>query len=954
MLKCICSFYIFYSKNNYRKGERFMRKLLSVVLAMSLVCSLFTIKVSAANSNITYSATDINVSIGHDDVSGVAGVTLGQWAGSPTYTKGKVYKEEGILGLSSGEYGIELIAKEQRSDQPYLAFAFGDIDASQAFYYSMNVYIGQQRAEDRIYIGSELKDASGNSIRADKNGFNSNAENFNGFKIFYGNGAIKLRSDLGNGTSRQNGTYSANNWVNYTIAGDGTNLTLYIDGVAFTSGSVAGISGGNLSCPFSGTIKDVSPVVRLETGDSVTGTPSFVVVKDVKLVAGAYTASKSSALVTGDGAYTLPSNTIELGSAGARGALTISGVSASSTVSTFLSHITAPSGGSVSVIKINPATKATETVSAGAAMTPDMKLLAKSQDGSMKLYDIELSDTPTITSSLARYSIDDTNKIITMPDTTVGKLTRVVTGTSGTTVKVVTANGTEVTSGTVRDTMKLVAEKNGVEYKYSIDLGGNTVAYNIEGTSGYNCLGYIADNTVLFDATIDNPNATTFNTTINQQYPDTNAKSLQGLRSGDNGYLGFAKCFAKQTSGTFNYNVTKTKMPTSTSVSAYHVTKPADDNWLYHFSNALALSSNTTNTTKGDKMIVHFKVSVGSGGGFAFWPMHTVSGSGGYELQTNNSTNKWTSDKIIFSRDNKIMLGGERRDWGWGGSSGSWNQEKGTFTSNQEYDVVVVESRGTTEYDGTERLTVVTEAVYIDGTDIADGPQTCVILDGRAYDAIRDFAFATTGDVYFGGLTITMADNYDPTTPSAASLAISSASIEVSTSDTTITGSASKTIRGYTGTVAALKSAITKDANAELQVLDKTGTSVLSDSTALSDGMFLKVVDVNDEASYETYFITNEIILGDFATSKEGSVITLTRTVKAYRNEGITLWLISARQNGADTELKQFSADQKAIDAAGTYNFSTTINAGDSGDNVRFMLWDTAYRPYCKATLYSE
>lgn len=931
-----------------------MKRLLSYVLTMSMLFSLFVVKVSAANSNITYSASDIYVSIGHDDVSGVAGVTFGQGANSPTYSKGRVYKEQGILGLSSGEYGIELIAREQRADAPYLQFDFGDIDASEAFYYSMNVYIGQQRANDRVYLGVDLKDSSDNSIRADKNGFNSGGQNFRGDKFFYGDGRIKFRTD-GDATTYQNGSYSSNNWVNYTIAGDGTNLTFYVDGVAFTSGYVAGISGGNKACPFNGTIKNVSPVVRLETSDSVTGMPSFVVVKDVKLVAGAYTASNSSTLVTGDGTYTLPSNTIELGSAGTRGALTISGVSGSDTVSTFLSHITAPSGGSVSVITLDPATKATESVSSGATMTSDMKLLVNSQDGSMKLYDINVSGAPEISSSLARYTIDTANKVVTMPDTTVEKLTSIVTGTNGTAIKIVNAAGTEVNSGTVRDSMKLVASKNGVEDEYSIDLSGNRVAYNIEGSSGYNCLGYIADNTVLFDATIDNPNATTFNTTINQQYPDTNAKSLQGLRSGDNGYLGFAKCFAKQTSGTFNYNVTKTKMPTSTSVSAYHVTKPADDNWLYHFSNALALSSNTTNATRGDKMIVHFKLSIGASGGFAFWPMHTVSGSGGYELQTNNSANKWTSDKIIFGRDNKIMLGGERRDWGWGGSTGSWNQQIGTFTSNQEYDVVIVESRGTTtEYDGTERLTVVTEAVYIDGTNIIGGPQTCVILDGRAYNAIRDFAFATTGEVYFGGLTITMADNYDPTAPSAASLAISSASVEVSTSDTSITGAASKTIRGYSGTVAALKSAITKDANAELQVLDKTGTSVLADSTTLADGMFLKVVDVNDPTSYEIYFITNEMILGNFASSKTGSGITLTRTVKAYRNEGITLWLIAARRNSTDSELKQFGMDARVINAAGTYNFSTTVNEGDSGDKIQFMLWDTAYRPYCKATLYSE
>ena len=131
-------------------------------------------------------------------------------------------------------------------------------------------------------------------------------------------------------------------------------------------------------------------------------------------------------------------------------------------------------------------------------MTNDMKLLAKSEDGSMKLYDIELSDTPEITSSLARYVIDDANKTVTMPNTTEEKLTSVVTGTNGTTVKVVNAAGAQVTTGTVRDTMKLIASKNGVDYEYSISLTGNTVAYTQESR-----LGSLADEQNLFDATID-------------------------------------------------------------------------------------------------------------------------------------------------------------------------------------------------------------------------------------------------------------------------------------------------------------------------------------------------------------------------------------------------------------------------------------------------------------------
>lgn len=923
-----------------------MKKLLSLVLVSSLICSMLAVNVSAANTSKTYSAADISVNALNNDVKGVAGVKLGQYAGT-TYSKGRVYKEEGILGLSSGEYGIRLVGREERQDAPYLSFDFGNVNAGEEFYYSMNVYIGEQRDGDRVYLGMDLRDSSNNLIRANSSGAcNSEGENFTGFKYFYGNGRIKLRSDLGEGEGRANGKYSVNNWVNYTVAGDGKNITVYVDGVAFTSGWVSGLSGGNKSVPYSGTIKGLSPVVRLETSESFTGTPSFAVVKDVKLVAGAYTPSKSQTVVSGDGEYSLPTSTVNLASNADDITTAITGVSGSTTVSTFLSHITAPSGGSVSVIKLDSATKATIAVSGSETMTSDMKLLAKSEDGSMKLYDIELelSDTPTISSSLARYVVDDADKVITMPDTTVEKLTSVVTGTNGTTVKVVNAAGVEVTTGTVRDTMKLVAEKNSVSNEYSISLTGNTVAYNQELR-----LGSLADEQNLFDATID-ASGTKTNTYIYPAADPANAKSLYGLYNGNSGYTHFTNAFPKGKGSSFTYNIKKSTIP-GTDVSAYHVTNVVAEgggrNWYFHQSNALSLGANTTNAAKGDKMVINFKVYI-EDGGFAFWPMHTTSGGGGYELQLSNSTNKQTSDRVIFT-SNKIQLGGERRDYGWGGSSGSYLADIGTYSLNQVYDVTVVESRGTTTYNGVERETVVTEGVYVNGVRLANSGATCVILDGRSYIGIRDFSFATIGDVYFGGLKITMMDNYDTTVPAAANLSISSASLEINASDSTLNGMPS--VRGYSGTAAALKAAITKDANAELQVIDRTGTSIVPDSSNVADGMFLKVIDANDSTSYAIYIISNTMKLGNFAQSTVGQTVTATRTVQSYRNEGISLWLIAAKYDALDN-LLQFSIDQKAINTAKTYNFSTDITSG--GDKIKLFLWDNFLNPYCDDALLSE
>ncbi|MCR4720077.1 MAG: hypothetical protein K5768_10660, partial [Firmicutes bacterium] len=282
-----------------------MKKMLSVLLAASLIFGTFTVDISAENTDKIFSAANIFVNSANDDVI-CDGVTFGQTAEEPTSSNGKVYKECGIFGLSENEYGIEIIAREQRVNKPYMSFDFGDVDASGDFYITQKVYIGQSRDNDLIRLGAPLKKSDGTELKND--------QNFQGYKYFQGSGQVKFRDDkLSDATKYQNASCATNNWVNYTVAGIGGEIATYVDGVKFDSGWVDGISGGNKTVTYSGTLTDVQTAIRFQTADTAVGLPSFAVLKEAKLIYGTYDPEQSKTVITST-AYAVPQATVLLGS----------------------------------------------------------------------------------------------------------------------------------------------------------------------------------------------------------------------------------------------------------------------------------------------------------------------------------------------------------------------------------------------------------------------------------------------------------------------------------------------------------------------------------------------------------------------------------------------------------------------------------------------------------------
>ena len=934
-----------------------MKKFLSALVAVSVIASTFVCSVSAANTSRTVTANDFSVSQ-YGNLTGPSGFEFQASTSSPQYGSAIAAKKEAVYGLSQGEYGIEMIAGKQKVDQPYLGFNFGDIDASEDFYITTNAYIGMQPKNDFVRLGTKLTKEDKTELK--------NGDNFQGYKFFQGGGAVRFVSNVADGnTSKQNASYTTNNWVNYTIAGTGGEIAVYVDGVKFDTGWVAGISGGNKTVSYSGILKNVTPAIRFDaySSSNLGDVPSIAVFKEMKLVAGTYDPQQSKTTITSS-KYTVPSATLLLGSSATN--ITnvkpvISGVSEAETAAEFLSNITVPSGASKSVVRINPTTKATTVVGNSENMSSDMKLLVRSSDGSMKLYTIKAGlsgllyfDAAGYTES--GYSINDADRIITvMPHTTVETLTGILNARNGASYMVVRKDGEEYLSGALTNQMKVVVSKNGKSIKYSIAFK-DTNAF----TAGSK-LGTVADDTVVFSA---NGMSDVF---------DYSGKGLLGINHSSNGYTQFEKANAKVTpAGT--YTVTKVNMPGhSDTVSTWHFTEEGNSGgWRKHSSNALGLQSATA-SSKGKKTIITFKARLASGGGLSIALRHAYGTKPDCtDIQYLNTSNTGHGDRITFANGN-ISLGGQNRDWSLSGYGSNYKEDISTYSNDTEYDVVLIESRGTKTEDGTEYQTIVTEAVYVNGTNVLGSHKSMTIKDGRNYFAIRDITLQTVGEVYLGGLRIYMADEYSIPEAGVDDGVAPADEEETDDEEETYTwtpDSIAETeifapeneivivtdeITNYYGTVGTLKDMLDSDLNTKIEVVNgnTAAATVYSDNQALAAGMYVRISDVNDEENCTYYRLTTAIStdmrVEALSMKKVEEYITATRVIKTYRTESDKKAKLIATTYDANGKLTDISVDEKDISSADTYKFQVGVNEGAT---TKIMLWLDDMEPYDAATPY--
>ena len=133
------------------------------------------------------------------------------------YGNAKLYKLNNVFGLNENEYGMEMVAREQRAEQPYMSFApYAEINTDSDFYMQKMLYIGDSRENDLLRVGGEYTDASSRKFH---------------YLWFGGNGRV-YADGQGANRGRFGAVYAPNNWYNVTLAYDAEakSMSLYIDG----------------------------------------------------------------------------------------------------------------------------------------------------------------------------------------------------------------------------------------------------------------------------------------------------------------------------------------------------------------------------------------------------------------------------------------------------------------------------------------------------------------------------------------------------------------------------------------------------------------------------------------------------------------------------------------------------------------------------------------------------
>ena len=132
-----------------RKKKMKAKKFLSLVLAAYVLTGTAS-AVSAeetAGANTGFDAGELTINdYGNGFVNPPYGLNYGVTK-APVYGNARLYKLENVFGLGEGEYGVEMVAREQRNDQPFFLLKVNDedIDMSNDFYVSANLYIGETR-----------------------------------------------------------------------------------------------------------------------------------------------------------------------------------------------------------------------------------------------------------------------------------------------------------------------------------------------------------------------------------------------------------------------------------------------------------------------------------------------------------------------------------------------------------------------------------------------------------------------------------------------------------------------------------------------------------------------------------------------------------------------------------------------------------------------------------------
>lgn len=897
-------------------------KLLSLFLAVSMTAAAFMPVVSAEEQNgVLPEATDfsaLTINAGKTGfVKAPANVRIGN-NDNVEAKKGnaKLYKHSNVFGLGEEEYAIEALAREQRVHKPYLLFGGSnkEYDISEDFYIQANIFIGEERATDYFRIGGEYSDGEARRTQ---------------FVYFQGNGRVSASNF--DTDQRYGAAYVPNNWYNVTIAYNAqTHKTgLYIDGKLFDgTNNFAGSTVAPLSVVDG--IKNIVLGTRFEKRSTTDdgGLPAWTMTKDMKIVPGTYLPQMSDTTISSE-VYTVAANSLYIQSSAeaSQAQAYVANVPDTATVADFLANIDVPQGAQKSVVAIDKYDSQTTVVVGSELISGDMSLLVRTADDSLKLYDIRVlvseQNKPQITSE--KFTI--ANQIIEIkPHTSVAYLMENLIPGTGTAMKLVNLNGTEITTGNVSiDSMRVVAEK-----------GSNEVFYTFK----------------LKDTNVMNPAATISNLPAGDElivgtFP---GPIITKNKDRDSRLYGFGPGSTNHffITGTSNFKVTKEVMPTS-GVAAYKMTSDANG-YVSHATGSDLYSKSSA--LQGAKTITSYKLYLEQGAEAFFMTYRQKSNnSGGTALYDIATPQK--SDMLTF-KDGKIYIGAAFGSTAFKGAF----LEIGSYNPQTEYELMMVQQTPTAA--STE---VVVEGIYLDGEKIFPLGANASPVDGFYHipysisggiNALRSALMIYKGEVYWGDFKIYMADEFnvseeeDNTDPDLTLTALDS-SIEIYADDPLENHMA--TIKGYGETVVDLREAIDSPIGTELKVLSRTGSAEAPDNAALEAGMIVRVRAMNNHSNVAYYVLSDIINMGGFKAVPGSSALKIERSIRVYKDENIKATLVIASY---DTNGKMLGVqiDTKSISEKGLYNFD--VELGKGAVSYKTMLLNEAFKPYGSYVKYSE
>lgn len=776
-------------------------------------------------------------------------------------------------------------------------------------------------------------------------------------------------------------SFDEENWYTVTMAYTANNgvtnvMDVYIDGKKIESVSADGSAGTD-------AIAKAFMFLGWNNQNANPQTTKFYsVIDDIKVVEGAFNPENANTDIQST-VYTV-SNPTFLAS-GSNANPKVSKIPASATAGDVIANITAPQGGSVYVAKLG-INGATQVLANDALVADDCFVVSKAAGGNIKLYEVETYLESTVEANVedCAYTLNaDDLKISDIPRfTSVERLLKDVTLSAGAKASVISIIDTELTEGYINDTMRLRVTSNDgtVSNDYALQVS-TANATDFRGSTSY--LKGRADGVMqtlygyaeVKDATgnvITSGAASNRYTRIDGLYGGV---LTEGLATTD-------------TTSVFTFS----KVTKADGTPAYEFENPTKAT-LFRKTGSKSLTS--YNTSYGDDLVVKYTIKPETNGRYvtAFRAVAANATTGAdVEILPQNVTGRYSTN-ISFEPDGKIYFGSRETAIGRGQSIAEW-------TVGEEYDIAIV----------MKKLAKNDERFYVRDVYINDVPISWTGMnattDGEYHrlnaantfagvypaattaqaptsiqnDANRNqndswewdymmFSVAsadgvTPGRVEYSGISAFMANDYEP--EKEIEVAITSDELEVYENDKILNRA---TIKGFSGTVSDVKSALSCTDGAVIRFFDKDGNLVVDETVTATAGMTAEVIMVDGTAK-KSYMLSDRIDFGTYkvydstgileieSLEEADGALTIKRTVKEYNAEDLTNYCLVVAVYDMYDRMKDvtFATQDEYDPEEEGLNIELDLSEYTEEVKVKAMLLDTftGMMPYSSAMIITN